>query len=104
MQEIDIAKLRELTLLVDLAYLYHFKSAGEGANYKAAEATVRLEFGNLWYRKKHPTEPPAGPEIETVVVYSSVFSAGRVNYFDSLDEAVEIAQGWYEHAKGVNAA
>lgn len=102
MEPNDIDKLRELTLLLDLAYLHHFKdSTRTGAIYKSAEATVRLEFGNFWYRKKNPTEHPFGPMIESVVVYSSVFSAARVSYFDSLDEAVSVVQGWYEGAKKI---
>lgn len=104
MDEDEIAKLRELTLLLDLAYLHHFKGAGEGAKYKSAEATLRLEFGNFWYRKKNPTEQRAGPEIENVVLYSSVFSATRVSYFDTLEEALGVVRGWYDDAKANSAA
>ncbi|WP_430867435.1 hypothetical protein [Demequina aurantiaca] len=102
MEPSDIAKLRELALLLDLAYLHHFMdSTRTGAGYKSAEATVRLEFGNFWYRKKNPTERTFGPAIEQVVVYSSVFSAARVSYFDSIDDAVCAAQDWYEGAKKI---
>jgi len=104
MDEDEIANLRELTLLLDLAYLHHFKGAGGRAKYRSAEATVRLEFGNFWYRKKNPTEQPAGPEIESVVVYSSVFSAATVSYFDTLEEALGVVHGWYDDAKAANAA
>jgi len=98
----DINKLRELTLLLDLAYLHHFKDSNRAsANYKSAEATVRLEFGNFWFRKKNPTDQSFGPAIEQVVVYSSVFSAARVNYFDTLDDAVCAANDWYEGAKKI---
>lgn len=100
MNENDLARLRELTLLLDLAYEHHFRSDPEaGKHYKSAEGTIRLEFGNLWYRKNHPQVPPAPPEIEAVVVYSSVFSAARVSYFDSLDDAVTVVSGWYEDAR-----
>lgn len=99
MDENDISKLRELTLLLDLAYLHHFKT--KKGQYKSAEATVRLEFGNFWYRKKNPTEQPSGPPIEQVVVYSSVFSAARVSYFDTLDDAIAVVQSWYEGAKQI---
>jgi len=92
-----LAKLQELTLLLDLAYLHHFR--GGEYRYKSAEGTIRLEFGNFWYRKEHPSAPPAAPEIESVVIYSSVFSAGRVNYFDSLDEAIAVVQIWYDQAR-----
>jgi hypothetical protein len=97
MNKQDVAKLQELTLLLDLAYIHHFKE-GE-AKYKSAEATVRLEFGNFWYRKANPTSSPEAPQIESVVIYSSVFSANRVNYFDSLDEALSVVQTWYENAR-----
>ncbi|PDQ34573.1 MAG: hypothetical protein B5766_10295 [Candidatus Lumbricidophila eiseniae] len=97
MNEADLIKLRELTLLLDLAYLHHFE--GGNRNAKSAEGTIRLEFGNFWYRKENPPVPPSGPEIEAVVIYSSVFSAARVNYFDSLNHAVATVQTWYEMAK-----
>jgi hypothetical protein len=104
MDEDEIARLRELTLLLDLAYLHHFKGAAERAKYKSAEATVRLEFGNFWYRKKNPSAQRAGPEIENVVVYTSVFSAAPVSYFDTLEEALGVVRGWYDDAKASNAA
>ena len=97
MNENDLTKLRELTLLLDLAYLNHF--AGNPSNYKSAEGSIRLEFGNLWYRKANPQNPPAAPKIEAVVIYSSIFSAARVSYFDSLDDAINTVQTWYDHAK-----
>src|SRR6218665_3193030 len=134
MNEADLIKLRELTLLLDLAYLHHFEGGNRNAksaegtirlefgnfwyrkenppappspphleggnrNAKPAEGTIRLEFGNFWYRKENPPVPPSGPEIEAVVIYSSVFSAARVNYFDSLNHAVGTVQSWYEMAK-----
>ncbi|MDP9903223.1 hypothetical protein [Arthrobacter bambusae] len=97
MNENDLIKLRELTLLLDLAYLNHF--AGGASNYKSAEGSIRLEFGNLWYRKANPQNPPAAPKIEAVVIYSSIFSAARVSYFDTLDDAIDTVQTWYDHAK-----
>lgn len=97
MNENDLVKLRELTLLLDLAYLNYFE--GGATNYKSAEASIRLEFGNLWYRKANPQNPPAAPRIEAVVIYSSVFSANRVNYYDSLDDAIVAVQTWYDYAK-----
>lgn len=99
MKESDLQLLRELSLVIDLAYLHWFEATGETRNLKSAEGTVRLEFGNLWYRKNNPSQPPNAPNIESVVVYSSVFSANRVCYFDSLYDALEAARGWYEMAK-----
>jgi hypothetical protein len=101
MNETDLTKLRELTLLLDLAYLHHFR--GDSRNYKSAEASIRLEFGNFWYRKDHPPGQAAAPLIETVLVYSSVWSAARLNYFDTLDEALTTIRGWYEHARANSA-
>jgi len=101
----DLGRLRELTLLLDLAYIHHVKHVGGDKTLKSSEGTVRLEYGNFWYRKRNPPEGIAEPPlIEQVVVYSSVFSAARVNYFDSLDEAISVVQGWYEDAKAANAA
>ncbi|HEU5223048.1 MAG TPA: hypothetical protein VFU07_05130 [Candidatus Lumbricidophila sp.] len=100
MDEKDLTKLRELSLLLDLAYMHHFE--GESANYKSAEATIRLEFGNFWWRKDHQSTPPNAPQIEAVVIYSSVFSAARVCHFDSLDDALVVVQGWYEQARERN--
>jgi hypothetical protein len=93
----DVKKLQELTLLLDLAYLHH--SRGKNVKYASAEGTIRLEYGSFRYRKENPTAPPLGPELESVVVYSSVFSAARLNYFDSLDDAIATVQSWYELAK-----
>jgi hypothetical protein len=93
----DLAKLQELTLLLDLAYLHH--SRGKKVKYASAEGTIRLEYGNFLYRKENPTAPPQGPEIENVVIYSSIFSAARLNHFDSLDDAIATVQSWYELAK-----
>ena len=95
----DITRLRELCLLLDLAYEHWFNATGESRGLKSAEGTVRLEFGNVWYRQNNPNQPPAGPQIESVVVYSSVFSAARVSYFDTLDDAINVVQGWYQIAK-----
>jgi len=97
MHETDLEKLRELTLLLDLAYIHYFD--GGVTQYKSAEASIRLEFGNIWYRKNHQPEPPGPPEIEHVVIYSSIFSAAPVTYFDTLDEAIEVVRGWYDYAK-----
>lgn len=41
----NLAKLQELTLLLDLAYLHHFR--GGEYRYKSVEGTIRLEFGNF---------------------------------------------------------
>lgn len=98
----DINKLRELSLLLDLAYLHYFE--GDVKKAKSAEGTIRLEFGNFWYRKNNPAIPPAAPEIESVVIYSSIFSAARVTYFDDLDEAIQTVREWYEYQKEANEA
>lgn len=97
MDENDLVKLRELTLLLDLAYLHKFD--GEAGALKSAEASIRLEFGNFWYRQKNQPPQPAAPEIESVVIYSSVFSANRVVYFDTLDDAIATVQTWYDDAR-----
>ena len=97
MNRTTLAKLQELTLLLDLAYIHHF--LGQGERYRPSEGTIQLAFGNFWYRRENPTEPPQTPQIESVVIYSSVFSAARVNYFDSLEEAIEVVQTWYEQAR-----
>lgn len=99
MKESDLQLLRELSLVIDLAYLHWFEATGETRNLKSAEGTIRLEYGNFWYRKNNPSTPPQAPNIESVVVYSSVFSANRVCYFDTLYDALEAARGWYETAK-----
>ncbi|PFG20728.1 hypothetical protein [Serinibacter salmoneus] len=105
MKPADVHKLRELTLRLDLAYIHHHertKDQGE-VDYKSAEASVRLEFGNLEYRKRHPAKNKQGPVIEQVVIYSSIFAAERVRYFDSLDDALETLQRWLDHERSARA-
>lgn len=104
MKEPDLQRLREASLLLDLAIMNHLEATGETQNLKSAEGTIRLEFGNFWYRKDHPATPPNAPEIESVVVYSSIFSASRVVYFDTLNDAMETIRGWYEYAKAKKEA
>lgn len=87
MNESDLVKLRELTLLLDLAYIHHFGKDPRRAN--SAEGSIRLEFGTFYHRKNNPPVPPQGPGIETVVIYSSVFSANRICHFDTLDQAID---------------
>jgi hypothetical protein len=99
MKEKDLQLLREVSLLIDLAYLHWYEATGEARNLKSAEGTIRLEFGNFWYRKNNPATPPDAPAIENVVVYSSVFSARRIVYADPREDLRQIAQGWYEQAK-----
>ena len=95
------ALLSELSTLLDLAYT-HYCQARKPA-LKSADGTIRIEYGNLWWRRKNaPHIPPATPAIETIIIYSSVFSATRMNYFDTLEEAVEVVRRWYEYAKELN--
>mgnify|MGYP006337489807 CR=1 FL=1 len=97
----DIILLRELSVLLDLAYLHH--TGGGRSDLKSAEGAIRLEFGNLWFRAENPNEPPGGPVIESVVIYSSVFTAARVSYFDTLEDAIETVNRWYEDARAKSA-
>ncbi|MEV8267363.1 hypothetical protein [Microbacterium sp. NPDC076911] len=103
MSPADLVKLRELTLLLDLAYIHKFeRDADADAPAKSAEGTVRLEFGNhFWRRENAPVNSPE-VTIEDVVVYSSVFSANRISHFDSLDDAIAVVRGWYTDAKAKN--
>lgn len=96
MDQDDLRKLFDLKTLLDLAYFHH--SGGKTSHFKSAEGSIELQFGNLAYRAAHPTSPPMAPEIESVVIRSSVFTANRVAYFDSLDEAIDIVQRWYQKA------
>lgn len=96
----DLNKLHELTLLLDLAYLHHFE--GDAAGYKSAEGSIRLDFGNLWFRRNHQAAAGDAPIIESVVLFSSVFSANRILSLDSLDDALTVVQGWYDQARERN--
>lgn len=101
----DLTLLHELTLTLDLAYLYYCEHTHDGskrAALKSAEASIRLAFGNFWYRQVSPSEEPGPPIIEEVVIYSSIFSAGKVCHFDSLDTAIATAKHWLEYARELN--
>lgn len=101
MNESDLAKLRALTLLLDNAYEAYGLSLGSTERIKLGsnEGLIQLDFGNLWYRQHNPADLSQVPQIENVIVTSSVFSAARVNYFDCLDDAIEVVERWYEDAK-----
>lgn len=101
MKETDLVKFNELTLLLDNAYARHAANlpVGERIRLASNEGLIHLNFGNLWYRQHNPSGPGTAPEIESVIITSSVFSAARVNYFDSLDDAIEVVRGWYEYSK-----
>lgn len=101
MNESDLAKLRALALLLDNAYEAYGLSLGSTERIKLGsnEGLIQLDFGNLWYRQNYPVEVHEVPQIENVVITSSVFSAARVNYFDCLDDALEVVERWYEDAE-----
>lgn len=99
----DLTMLRELTLLLDLAYQHHYASDPSAAHhYKSAEGTLRLEFGSLFWRQDRVARVGSIPEIESVVIYSSVFSAARVSHFDTLDDAIGVVGAWYAEAKAAS--
>lgn len=101
MNESDLVKLRTLTLLLDTAYTAYGLSLGTNERIRLGsdEGKIELTFGNLWFRQSYPAPADEQPQIETVVITSSVFSAARVNYFDCLDDALEVVERWCEDAK-----
>lgn len=98
MNENDLLKLQKLRLLLDNAYVYYNKAHPYKRRVKVAEGSIRLEFGNHWWRRQFKSTSPV---LENVVIFSSIFSAAKINYFDSLDEAIEVVNEWYEYAKAL---
>lgn len=62
---------------------------------KASEATVSLHFPNYWDLRAGNREP-------SVEIYSYVLSDERVNYFNTIDEALDQVKIWHEKEMSKN--
>lgn len=90
MDQDDLTRLAELQRLLDEAYQHYFQHSDGYC--KSAEGSIELSYGTHFTRRDGQLEAPA---ITNVHVYSYVFSTGRSEDFDTLEDALETVREWH---------
>jgi hypothetical protein len=85
----DFQKLLEIRKLLKEAYDHVFENDSD-VGHKSQEGNISIEFGNYWEDKK------CQMKIASITIYSYVFGSVRTHCYYTLDEALEVVQGWHK--------
>ena len=88
MNKSDFNKLIKIRKLLKEAYDHYFEYSD--GHCKSSEGSIGIEFGDYWSDKN------CEGKITGINIYSYVFGSSRLDYFDTLDKALDTVVQWHK--------